>query len=197
MISSSSGTGDADLYVLKGSAPTTANHDCRPYLSGNDETCTFAEPAAGLWYINLNGYKTFSGVTLTASYEAEPTTSNIPDMCAIQGPQSRGKVQDGSAICLGNISKFNPSWLSIGDVSGHNSIAISTAHGTGDLALEFSNLGWPDVANHQDVSYKVGNNKCVYLTNLDQYWGYIKISVASDPSEGASLVVDFDTAGCR
>ena len=38
------GTGDPDLYVKFGSAPTTASHNCRPYLSGASETCTLTVP---------------------------------------------------------------------------------------------------------------------------------------------------------
>jgi xanthomonalisin len=64
----SGGSGDADLYVLRGSAPTTASYDCRPYTTGNNETCTFATPIAGTYYVRLNAYATFSGVTLTPSF---------------------------------------------------------------------------------------------------------------------------------
>jgi subtilase family serine protease len=67
-ISISGGTGDADLYVRLGSAPTTTTYTCRPYLSGNNETCTFAAPSAGTYYVNVRAYATFSGVSLTASY---------------------------------------------------------------------------------------------------------------------------------
>ncbi|MEO7324793.1 MAG: PKD domain-containing protein, partial [Dokdonella sp.] len=35
----SGGTGDADMYVKFGSAPTTSSYDCRPYVSGNAESC--------------------------------------------------------------------------------------------------------------------------------------------------------------
>ena len=64
----SGGTGDADLYVRLGSAPTTASYTCRPYLSGNNETCTFATPTAGTYYIAVRAYATYSGVSLTANY---------------------------------------------------------------------------------------------------------------------------------
>ncbi len=43
----SGGSGDADLYVRQGSAPTDTVYTCRPYLSGNAETCTVNSPAAG------------------------------------------------------------------------------------------------------------------------------------------------------
>ncbi len=66
----SGGTGDADLYVRFGSPPGTAagTYDCRPYLNGNNETCTFAAPQAGTWYVTLRAFATFSGVTLRGSY---------------------------------------------------------------------------------------------------------------------------------
>ena len=60
----SGGTGDADLYVRRGSAPTTSTYDCRPYLSGNAETCTFNSPTAGTYYVNVRAYSAYSGVTL-------------------------------------------------------------------------------------------------------------------------------------
>jgi serine protease len=64
----SGGTGDADLYVRRGAAPTDSTYNCRPYRSGNSETCTFNSPAADIWYVRVRAYSTFSGVTLRATY---------------------------------------------------------------------------------------------------------------------------------
>jgi pseudolysin/vibriolysin len=66
-IAISSGTGDADLYVKKGSAPTTSSYDCRPYRTGNNETCSFSA-ASGTYYIKVRGYTAFSGVSLKATW---------------------------------------------------------------------------------------------------------------------------------
>ncbi len=63
----SGGSGDADLYVRRGSNPTTTAYDCRPFRNGNNETCTFNAPQAGTYFIRLRGYRAFSGVTLNAS----------------------------------------------------------------------------------------------------------------------------------
>ncbi|MDI1254432.1 pre-peptidase C-terminal domain-containing protein [Thermomonas sp.] len=60
----SGGTGDADMYVRAGSAPTTSSYDCRPYASGNSETCTFTPTSATTYHIKVNAYAAFSGVTL-------------------------------------------------------------------------------------------------------------------------------------
>ncbi|HYG06964.1 MAG TPA: S8 family peptidase [Stenotrophomonas sp.] len=62
------GSGDADLYVRFGSAPTDTTYACRPYLSGNNETCTINAPSTGTYYIRVKAYSAFSGVTLTATY---------------------------------------------------------------------------------------------------------------------------------
>jgi serine protease len=62
------GSGDADLYVRRGAAPTLSAWDCRPYKDGNGETCTFTAPAAGTWYVRLRGYASFSGVSLKGTY---------------------------------------------------------------------------------------------------------------------------------
>ena len=64
----SGGSGDADLYVRYGSQPSTRSYDCRPYLNGNNETCTFNNPTAGTWHIGIRAYRTFSGVDLQADW---------------------------------------------------------------------------------------------------------------------------------
>jgi serine protease len=64
----SGGTGDADMYVRFGSAPTDTVYDCRPYASGNAETCNIATAQAGTYHVRLKAYSTFSGVSLTGSY---------------------------------------------------------------------------------------------------------------------------------
>jgi len=71
----SGGTGDADLYVKNGAAPTSTVYDCRPFTSGNAETCTFSSPAAGTWYVMINGYAAYSGVSLTGTYATTVDTT--------------------------------------------------------------------------------------------------------------------------
>ncbi|WNG33281.1 bacillolysin [Archangium violaceum] len=63
----SGGSGDADLYVKFGSAPTTTSYDCRPYASGNAESCTFNPSQQGTYYVMIRGYSAYSGVTLKVS----------------------------------------------------------------------------------------------------------------------------------
>jgi vibriolysin len=72
------GTGDADMYVKFGSAPTDTVYDCRPYASGNAETCTIATAQAGTYYVSLKAYAAFSGVSLTGSYSTTTTPPTGP-----------------------------------------------------------------------------------------------------------------------
>ena len=63
----SGGTGDADLYVNYGSQSSTTSYDCRPFLSGNNEECTFTTPDSGTWHIDVYGYSTSAGITLNVT----------------------------------------------------------------------------------------------------------------------------------
>jgi leucyl aminopeptidase len=61
------GSGDADLFVKYASKPTSSSYDCRPYISGNDESCSLSN-GSGTYYIMINGYAAFSGLNITGSY---------------------------------------------------------------------------------------------------------------------------------
>lgn len=65
----SGGSGDADLYVKLGQAPTLSSYDCRSHQVGNYESCDFPNPTPGMYYIILYAYTEFNGVTLAAIYQ--------------------------------------------------------------------------------------------------------------------------------
>jgi len=64
----SGGTGDADLYVQRGSPPTLTTFGCRSWNAGNGESCTFANPQSGTWYVMIDVWTTYAGATLLANY---------------------------------------------------------------------------------------------------------------------------------
>src|SRR5205814_1943957 len=82
------GTGDADLYVQAGTKPTTTAYACRPYKTGNSETCTFSPPAQGSYWVMVHAYAAYSGLTLTGTYSA--TASGDPYL-------TNGAAQSGVA----------------------------------------------------------------------------------------------------
>ncbi|MEO6774639.1 MAG: PPC domain-containing protein [Kofleriaceae bacterium] len=61
------GTGDADLYVRIGKAPTTAKYDCRPYKTGSNESCTVTLAQPSTIAVMVRGYATTSNWALVGA----------------------------------------------------------------------------------------------------------------------------------
>ncbi|HYO75062.1 MAG TPA: M4 family metallopeptidase, partial [Thermoanaerobaculia bacterium] len=78
----SGGTGDGDMYVKRGSQPTSSSYDYRPYKTGNAESVSVASPVAGDWYISIYAYSTFASVTLKATYTGGTTTPTCTSLTA-------------------------------------------------------------------------------------------------------------------
>jgi len=61
------GTGDADLYVRVGEAPTSDNYDCRPYRAGTKESCIIELTNAAPIHVMVRGYKAQSEFKLVGA----------------------------------------------------------------------------------------------------------------------------------
>ena len=86
-VSTSAASGDLDLYVRKGTQPTTSAYDCRPYLNGSSESCEFIVNGGEVFWAGLYAYTDFSGATLTARASAPIVVEKIGD-----GPGGNEKV---------------------------------------------------------------------------------------------------------
>ena len=64
----SGGTGDADLFVRFGSAPSDTVYDCKSDGPSNAETCTIAAPSAGTYYVRVKAYAAYSGLSIVGNY---------------------------------------------------------------------------------------------------------------------------------
>ena len=88
----SGGTGDVDLYLRLGSIPTLSAYDCRPYRAGNNENCSVANPE-GTYYILLQGYSAYSGVTLDVGYtEPQQPPANQPPVASLVANPTSGRA---------------------------------------------------------------------------------------------------------
>jgi Lamin Tail Domain len=70
------GTGDADLYVKRGSEPSLTSYDCRPYAGGSAEDCTsarFRASGPAKFWVGMHGY-TAATATATVTYRTPGTT---------------------------------------------------------------------------------------------------------------------------
>lgn len=62
--------GDADLYVRRGAPPTLVSYNCASADTDSNELCAVGLPAAGRWYILIDGYAAYTGLSVTASVTA-------------------------------------------------------------------------------------------------------------------------------
>lgn len=79
-ISISGGVGDPDLYVRLDAQPLKHTYDCRPYVSGNNETCTFNDVSPGDYHVMVHGYSSFSGLTLVADHVPQDAGPDLIDV---------------------------------------------------------------------------------------------------------------------
>jgi xanthomonalisin len=147
----SGGTGDSDMYVKFGSAPTLSSYDCRPYVNGNAETCSFATPSVGTYYVMLNAYASFTGVSLKGSYTAGGGG----------GGGCGGLVLcSGVPVALPNIAKgsFSSDYTLVVP-TGKTSAVISISGGTGDADLYVRLGAAPTTTTYNCRPYLTGNNE--------------------------------------
>lgn len=64
----SGGSGDGDIYLKLGSAPTTSSYEKKSDGSTNTETITVATPTAGTYYLLLSAYAAVNGASLVANH---------------------------------------------------------------------------------------------------------------------------------
>ncbi|MBS0487885.1 MAG: pre-peptidase C-terminal domain-containing protein [Proteobacteria bacterium] len=157
----SGGTGDADLYVKFGSAPTLSSYDCRPYVTGNSETCNISNVQAGTYYVMLNGYAAFSGVSLVGSYTAGGG-----------GGGGGGCTPSGTILCSGStvtgLSAAKSSWSSYYTIvipSGATSLTVSISGGTGDADLYVRKGSKPTTSSYTCRPYLTGNNETCTISS--------------------------------
>ncbi|MBZ4418789.1 pre-peptidase C-terminal domain-containing protein [Myxococcus sp. RHSTA-1-4] len=116
------GTGDPDLYVQFGAAPTTSSYACRPYLSGASETCTLTVPAGQTSaYIMVRGYSagTFN---LTIAYTKPSSGTGTPAT-----DTKSGSVASGANVNYGPYSVL----------AGTSFKVVMTGSGDPDLYVQF------------------------------------------------------------
>ncbi len=122
----SGGSGDADLYVRYGAEPTSSVYDCRPYLTGNTESCVFSAPGTGTYYVSLIGYEAYSNASLVASY----------DVAGPSGPSFENSadypIPDNNAAGV-----ESPISVSRSGASGTVKVAVNIVHTwIGDLVVD-------------------------------------------------------------
>ena len=171
------GTGDADLYVKFGSAPTTSSYDCRPYKGGNAESCPIASAQAGTYHVKVIGYSAFTGVNLTGSF-TEPTT---------------GGGATGGSASVTDVTVARGAWTyyTINVPAGMSTLDFNMSGGSGDADLYIRRGAKPTSSTYDCRPYKSGNTEaCTFTNPIADTWhiGIYGYSAAS----GVSLDVTYN-----
>jgi len=157
----SGGTGDADLYVKFGAAPTDDVYDCRPWANGNSESCTGSD-TDGTYYVRVKAYSSFSGVSLTASYTE---------------PSNGGGTVSPINETVTNISVNKRSWTryTYDLAAGYDDLTITLAGGSGDADLYITQGQQSTRSSYDCRSWNDGNNEsCTFSAPAEGRW-YIDI----------------------
>ena len=154
----SSGSGDADLYVQFGSAPSTSSYDCRPYLNGNSETCSISNVQAGTYHVMVRAYSSFSGVSLVGSY-SEPGTGG------------------GTSLSETNLSGAQGSWqhFTLDVNSGMSSLSAVLSGGSGDADMYVRYGAQPTTSSYDCRPYRNGNSESCSFSNPAAGTWYISV----------------------
>lgn len=172
------GSGDADLYVRYGAEPTSSSFDCRPYLSGNDESCAINNVQVGTYYISIEPYTAFSGVTLLASYSEDNTPPPPP---ADELNESNLSGQTGSEQTF---------TLAVPEGASNLKFEMTGSSGDADLYVKFGSQ--PTSSSYDCRPYIGGSNETCNIANVQTGTYYVMIKAYSSYS-GVSLIASYDT----
>ena len=167
----SGGSGDADLYVKFGAAPTDSVYDCRPYKSGNAESCSFASPSAGTWYVRVKAYSAYSGLSLVGSYGTAPPPNVLQNGVAV----TNISAATNAAV---NYTMTVPAGAT------NLKFVISGGSGDADLYVKFGSA--PTTSSYDCRPYLSGNSETCSITTAQAGTYYVMVRAYSAYS-GVSL----------
>ncbi|RKG62674.1 peptidase [Corallococcus sp. AB011P] len=165
----SGGTGDADLYVRKNNAPTDSLYDCRPYKSGNAETCTFATSGAkGIWYVMIKGFTTYTGTSLSVTWKGG--FEDIGNETRIEGLSG---VPGSTRTFIIDMPEFKKD-------SGINTLSIALGEGEGNADVYVQAAAAPTFTSYLGRGVRESATESVILRNIPA--GKYYITVVGVPS---------------
>ncbi|MBJ6978288.1 S8 family serine peptidase [Luteimonas sp. MC1895] len=180
------GTGDSDLYVRFGAAPTDALYDCRPYTGGAvAETCTIDNPEAGTWHVRVDAYSASDNWTLTGTYDEDGPPPPPP-------PPPTGELENGVTVSGLSVGTGEQLLYFIDVPEGATDLNVQLAGAAGgDADLYVRRNEVPTNTLYDCRSWNTGNNEnCAFPTPQAGQW-YVRVhgyAAASGLSLTASYV---------
>jgi hypothetical protein len=139
-------TADLDLYVRAGAKPNGSTYDCLNWMAGTtSETCTFASPVAGRWWIGILNWDTGTiNYRVTATY-----TTGSGDV-----QLSNGVPHPDSLTAASTQSTWRYYYIDL--PSGVTQLSVRLDLLTADADLYVKPGAKPDLINHVCRSWRAG-----------------------------------------
>ncbi len=132
-VNTSGGSGDADLFVRFGAAPSRTVWQCASGSFTTTESCTVNAPAAGDWYILIHGFSAYSGMSLTATASQGLTlaASRVASSGWDAAPTGVSDDRpDSAAVTLSGTNAGSTAWAAA-HTAAATWLTLTTAGGTG------------------------------------------------------------------
>lgn len=159
------GSGDADLYVKKGSQPSTSSYDFRPYLNGSNETVTVSASStpvvsSGLWHVGVRGYSN-AGYKIAFNWTTSSGGSTGGGGTTTPPPPSTGPVvviNEDSSVAQGAWKNYT-----VTVPSGTTKMTVQLT-GTGDADLYIKKESAPTLSSYHFRPYLTGSAETVVVS---------------------------------
>jgi len=157
-VETSGGTGDVDLVINFGSAPSRTNNDCIQQGAGNVHNRTITNPSEGIWYIVVRGTQSSSGVQLDAYWTVESSVNIVPT-AGFNASVDNLEVAftDSSSDTDGSVTNRNWDFGDGNSSSSTNPTHSYTTAGTYTVSLTVTDNGGATDTNSQSVTVAAGN----------------------------------------
>lgn len=158
-IATMTGTGDADLYVRRGAAPTLHHYDCRPYKSGSNETC--AVEGVGDIFVAVHGYQEDNTFSLSIDY-VEPGGNVASDS---ESNDSNSSDPSSATVHLdveGEVSHQSFDYYTV-DVQAGETIVIRT-EAPQDIDVYVQMGQQPTTSTYSALAYTMSGHETIRFT---------------------------------
>ena len=156
------------MYTRFGALPTTLNYDCRPYLEGNDESCSDSTSVSDVYYIMVQGFSSYSGATLSVSHTGDSDGDN-----------------EGGSGTLTDLSAGTQAWtqtytISVPSGMSFLDVDIIGSNGDADLYVYYNEAPSSTVSSSVDTSTRCvpwnnGSNESCSFSNPAAGTWYVRL----------------------
>jgi len=178
-VRTSGGTGNCNVYVKRGTPPTTSNYDWRLNQPGNNESISIGSPPGGTWYVMLHAQEAYTGVTLTADY---------------WGTGEVKLLNNGVPVPNISAGESSEQFYKIEVPAGQTELEIKISGGTGDADMYVRYGDLPTVSQYDYRPFVIGNNETVTISNPTAGTWFIMIR-AYQSFSGLTLVATYTSGG--